>query len=195
MLIFVISNIWSQIVSVQRVLFFFPCYTPGSCIGSMARNANWPLAVEILRLMPKCPDERQDCYGCCNRSDENNNCGIRVLNLRNPFTWKCPCVSMCLFRGICGSSSQSIQFTYHLIYPVTQSHTNLGSVASKSTWSPTYGHQLRSRISPELVRYNLTFAACHRSGQWRYPLALAAQKLGSGEFLPRSQRDIRWYSH
>ena len=38
--------------------------------------------------------------------------------------------------------------------------------------------QLRSRISPELVCYNSTFAACHRSGQWRYPLALAAQKLG-----------------
>lgn len=104
-----------------------------------------------------------------------------------------PCVCFVVFVEVVVSKYNSHIISY--VPSLNRIITNLGSVASKSTWSPTYGHQLRSRISPELVCYNSTFAACHRSGQWRYPLALAAQKLGSGEFLPRSKRDIRWYAH
>lgn len=67
----------------------------------------------------------------------------------------------------------------------TYSHQIKKSNASSLNWClssqrmwPIYDAQApspkwkRYRIDPELVCYTSTLAACHRSGQWQYPLAL-----------------------
>ena len=122
-----------QMVSVKR--YVFSCYTRGSCIGSMARNANWPLAVEILRLMPKCPDVSYyvRLLQHYSRSNENKSFGIRVLNVGKLCTKKCPCACFVVFVEVVLGCGWQIQFTSH---PSLHSRTILGSLASTGLGAP-----------------------------------------------------------
>ncbi|CAL1167450.1 unnamed protein product [Cladocopium goreaui] len=140
-----------------------------SCVTAMGRGRQWALALELLRLRPADQPDTMSCNSAIVA------CGGQW--------WR-------IFELLCCIASPDL-ITYS---------SCIGSMARNANW-PLAVEILRlmpkSRISPELVCYNSTFAACHRSGQWRYPLALAAQMsldvIGFNNLIGACAQDAQWH--